>query len=375
MRACLSDGRAGGASPDRRPGVGARWRLVALFAVLLVALVAGPGSASAASDLTGTWDCCGGGGAAAQVFEIAGGGGVASLPGGQVFATITASGGTPGGAVTIVTTYNDFAPGYVATFTGVLSEDGGTITGTWVSNQGQEGTFTATRRSEEVELSGRVLQHLCSGACKQVGLEGVTIVATGGPGGRETATTGSDGRYALQLRKGTWKVTARLKGRKFEPPSRTVVLKKDRSGIDFSTDCAPLDEQNARRLADVTYRGSTRGECPQQDFVVKLRDDGKVQVVSWSFEPLCTSSSGQVFKAKRVTLRGDAEDARRPKPGDGAFFIPFIGPFGQGHVGGRLLRDGTLLLTDARFERAPDTQPPGAVCPPIVLRYPIQLNR
>ncbi|MEZ5099198.1 MAG: hypothetical protein R3C15_05230 [Thermoleophilia bacterium] len=348
-----------------------------LFAALLVALVARPGSASAASDLTGTWACCGDGGAAAQVFEITGGGGVAKLPGGQVFATITASGGTPGGAVTIVTTYNDFAPGYVATFAGTLSDDGGTITGSWNSNRGQSGTFTATREIQALKVSGRVVQHVCTDRCRLVALAGVAIRATGGPGGPATATTGADGRYELRVRKGTWKIVPKLRSRKFDPASRTVEVKKDRPGVDFRTGCPPADESERRtsaRTAAGTFTGKTVGVCPEQTFTLTLRGDGKVQLVSWSFAPVCTSSSGQVFTAKRVTLRGDEGDAARPSGQAGRFTIAFRAPFGQGHVGGRLFASGELALTDARFERAPDTQPPGATCPPVGFTGLLQLQ-
>ena len=69
--------------------------------------------------------------------------GEAELPGGEVFAAITGSVG--GNKVTILTTYNSFSPGYVATFVGTLSADGSTMSGTWESNRNQSGTWTATR--------------------------------------------------------------------------------------------------------------------------------------------------------------------------------------------------------------------------------------
>lgn len=98
-------------------------------------------------DLTGTWNCCGAGGAAGQVFIITSGSGSlagrAQLPGGRIFAAITGS--VNGDSVKIITTYNDFAPGYVAPFIGKISADGNTMSGTWTSNQNQSGTWTATR--------------------------------------------------------------------------------------------------------------------------------------------------------------------------------------------------------------------------------------
>lgn len=106
-------------------------------------------ASAATTDLTGTWNCCGNGGAAAQNFIITSGGGSlagrAELPGGRVFAAITGS--SDGSNVNIVTTYNEFAPGYVAPFVGKLSVDGNMLSGTWSSNRNQSGTWTATRGS------------------------------------------------------------------------------------------------------------------------------------------------------------------------------------------------------------------------------------
>jgi hypothetical protein len=96
---------------------------------------------AASNPFNGTWNCCGAGGAAQQVFVINGNTGVADTPGGGEFATITASYNYP--LTQITTTYTDSS--YVATFKGSITPDGQTITGTWTSNQGQSGTFTATK--------------------------------------------------------------------------------------------------------------------------------------------------------------------------------------------------------------------------------------
>lgn len=234
-------------------------RAIVLAAVACAWLVLGaPAGSAAPKGLDGTWECCGAGGAAAQVFEIEGGAGVARLPGGQVFAAIKASGGTPGGSVTIVTTYNDFAPGYVATFVGTLSQDGGTITGSWTSNRGQEGTFTATRSVPEHTVSGSVVEQVCSAtSCSRKGLAGVTVRATGGPQGPEETTTAADGTYSLELREGSWRLTPSLGDRRFErllangdgngEAFAPLTLKADVDGIDFGTCGAPTGA--ARTLA------------------------------------------------------------------------------------------------------------------------------
>ncbi len=231
--------------PRLVPGPPRLLRLSPLSRIVLISLVflltatfAGGARAAEAPDLTGTWNCCGAGGAAAQDFVITSGrGGLAGrgeLPGGQVFSAI--SGSVSGDAVTIVTTYNSFSPGYVATFVGTLSPDQGTITGTWTSNIGQAGAWTATRSVEGVALSGTVTQEDCDAeACRREPLAGVKVAATGGPGGAGRATTAADGSYSMRVRKGTWTVTPSLRGHTFTPASRRVKVTADRTGLDFAT--------------------------------------------------------------------------------------------------------------------------------------------
>jgi hypothetical protein len=115
--------------------------LIALSGALI--MMAGVDAHGAgAADLTGHWQCCGAGGASEQDWLISGSGGSGEIPGGGVFASIKAT--LKGDHVTIVTTYNQFAPGYVATFTGTLAAGGSTMSGSWVSNRSQAGTWTAT---------------------------------------------------------------------------------------------------------------------------------------------------------------------------------------------------------------------------------------
>lgn len=128
-----------------RPGQAfGRWFAVVVAAVAL-ALV-GSSRAGAQVDIAGTWSCCGSGGAGQQNFVITSGSGslagTATGPDGQVFAALTGS--ISGDDVKIVTTYGSSDPGYVATFLGTLSTAGNTMSGTWTSNIGQSGTWTAT---------------------------------------------------------------------------------------------------------------------------------------------------------------------------------------------------------------------------------------
>jgi hypothetical protein len=143
-----------GRSTPRRTRFAWSHRVSLLVAAMVLAGLSGfAGTALAASPhvtgITGTWSCCGSGGAGTQTWTIsesASGSlsGSASSSGGT-FASI--SGSVSGDSVRIVTTYNSFDPGYVATFTGTVSADGTTMSGDWESNQSQSGTWTASLTS------------------------------------------------------------------------------------------------------------------------------------------------------------------------------------------------------------------------------------
>ncbi len=126
----------------KRPGA-----LLACCALVL-GLMLSSGSASAAGTPTaaGTWSCCGAGGAGLQTWVIKSSGSRLSgggYDGSSEFSPI--SGSVSGTSVTIVTGPYITDPGYSATFTGRLSADGSTMSGTWKSNANQSGTWTATR--------------------------------------------------------------------------------------------------------------------------------------------------------------------------------------------------------------------------------------
>jgi len=148
-------GRAEVGTPGAGSGMavrhlGARWPL-ALFAVAVIAALAIAASAMAAprnAKISATWNCCGGGGAAVQYWTVVENGsgslsGSARSATAGVFAKIT--GHVSGHKLTLVTTYNSFAPGYVATFVGKIGIAGRRMSGTWTSNRGQSGTWTALR--------------------------------------------------------------------------------------------------------------------------------------------------------------------------------------------------------------------------------------
>jgi hypothetical protein len=129
-------------------------RLIVLSGLLAIVFgqgifIAFSAAASSRGNITGTWNCCNDhdGGAAAQKFVITSGAGSLAgtvvQPSGGVIATI--AGYDTGGVVKITTTYNSFAPGYVATFTGFVSKDGNSMSGVWASNRSQGGSWTAIR--------------------------------------------------------------------------------------------------------------------------------------------------------------------------------------------------------------------------------------
>lgn len=110
-----------------------------------------PAAAATSHDLKGSWSCCGPGGAGAQVFVIKamdlGSGkftGSATYPTGATFSPIT---GTATGDSVSLTTGPYVGSSYSATFTGAIAADNKTMSGSWTSNVGQSGTWTATRSS------------------------------------------------------------------------------------------------------------------------------------------------------------------------------------------------------------------------------------
>ena len=209
------------------------------FAFVLATVSAGSAQAAGTPDLTGTWNCCGAGGAAAQNFVITSGSGAlvgtGELPSGSVFSTITGS--VSGTAVTIVTTYNSFSPGYVATFVGTLSTDQATITGSWTSNVGQSGTWTATRKGGNV--GGRIIDVTCTPKlCKRTPAPNVVVNGLGPGGVTATTTTDTAGSYTLtSLAAGSWKIEPQ--GEDFNPDFRTVTVGGAVSGQDFERCRAP----------------------------------------------------------------------------------------------------------------------------------------
>lgn len=128
--------------------------LVALVIAWGLLLAVGSASASTTHDLTGTWSCCspGSGGVATQTWTIttmdkASGAFSGTGKGGSY--TFPISGTANGDSVTLTTgPYNELKT-YTAVFTGTISADSKTISGTWDDDKTPEprGTFTATRPS------------------------------------------------------------------------------------------------------------------------------------------------------------------------------------------------------------------------------------
>jgi hypothetical protein len=119
--------------------------LLATF--VLLALPAGA-AASTPHDLRGTWDCCGAGGAASQKFNITSmnvSTGAFTGNGGNQTYTYPITGTANGNSVTLVTGPYNQLPSYKATFTGTISADSKSMSGTWTTGTNPQGTWTATR--------------------------------------------------------------------------------------------------------------------------------------------------------------------------------------------------------------------------------------
>jgi hypothetical protein len=126
-----------------------RARILPAAVLVVISLVVAPAAhASTTHDLRGTWNCCGAGGAGEQDWTITSMGtssGHFSGRGAGGGYHFPVSGTASGNSVTLTTGPYDELPSYTATFTGTISGDSSTMSGSWSSNGGQSGTWTATR--------------------------------------------------------------------------------------------------------------------------------------------------------------------------------------------------------------------------------------
>jgi hypothetical protein len=109
-----------------------------------------------------------------------------------------------------------------------------------------------------LEVSGTVTTMECgAGSCQRIGLGKVTVRATG-KGGGGSDVTDADGRYAIKLPSGTWRITPQGAGSEFAPENREVELDdKSVTGVDFQT-CA------------ASRSTSSAGQAPEQPFCRRL---------------------------------------------------------------------------------------------------------
>ncbi len=129
-----------------------RMRILAgAVAALAVLALPAAGLGAASVDIRGTWSFqpAGGVSLAAQLHVLTAGDvasgvftGDTTLPNGNRFGTVTYT--VDGLAFTAVNPYT--GGGYTATWTGTIAPDGQTMSGSWTSNAGQAGQFTATRK-------------------------------------------------------------------------------------------------------------------------------------------------------------------------------------------------------------------------------------
>ncbi len=128
---------------------GLRSLVVCVAAALACCATLGATSVAAgpASDLVGTWTCCGSGGAGAQTWKISSinaSSGSFTGSGGGGGITFPIKGTLSGRSVKLTTGPYTQEPSYTATFTGTVATSGKSMSGGWTSNHSQSGTWTAT---------------------------------------------------------------------------------------------------------------------------------------------------------------------------------------------------------------------------------------
>lgn len=164
----------------------------------------------------------------------------------------------------------------------------GTLSGGW-SGDGMgpaNNTFTMKVRlkTPKVRLSGRVTCGVCGGTP----VSGVRVVASRSGGGPGRATSGRDGRYAMRLAPGTYRVA--VAGRRAAPENRVVVLERDVRAADFRT----CPSAAGRRAA-----GAARSRCSV---------DVPISVVDLTGRPV----AGVGVVAVGASSAGEVRDVTRP---------------------------------------------------------------
>jgi hypothetical protein len=132
------------------------------------------------------------------------------------------------------------------------------------------------------EISGRVSEVSCDAAasvCKRRALSGVRLVASGGPGGPQEATTDAAGDYAIDVKKGTWRVTPSLGSRRFEEKFEIVSVAGKKRGVDFLTCALPEDDADD---AEKTETANKPLVCPPNGIDWQMPSRLADQVPQWS---------------------------------------------------------------------------------------------
>lgn len=131
------------------------------------------------------------------------------------------------------------------------------------------------------EISGRVSEVECdaaAGACKRRALSGVRLVATGGPGGPQEATTDAAGDYAIDVKKGTWRVTPSLNTRRFVEKFEIVAVNGKKKGVDFLTCALPADDPEESERVEA---GKKPLVCPPNGIDWQMPERLYDQVSQW----------------------------------------------------------------------------------------------
>lgn len=216
-------------------------------------------------------------------------------------------------------------------------------------------------------IKGQVFAQACSSGCGRRPLEGVTVRATGGPGGQRTGTTGANGRYEIEVQGGRWTLVPRLGEREFEPASQQVTVRPKGAvtAEPFFTCGAPDEgpEADGGQAQAQTRPGAQKVCAPDGiDWTMPPRLDK--QDARWGESPLLprdlayprqwrvdlflSSGGARIQRCEkgdrwRWTVTPPAGARVLTKPKDGCTPHVVVSKLGKYRVRARNLKDGTLI--------------------------------
>jgi len=214
-----------------------------------------------------------------------------------------------------------------------------------------------------IKVSGTVKRRCAAGCAAHGSIAGVELTARRKSGGSASAVTGSDGTYQMALpKKGSWTFTPSGFGLKYDPPTQTIDIQRDRPGVDFAGITCPEGAPGFRfhvgrllaRAAATAPRGTYAGSSCLNTASVSWRPGSDTSARSLSItwmgkfrcgaDDLATGAKKPILNAVQVRPGSQGHVLTVSPSGEVAFVLPIDLTAGYG-VHGNLEPDGTGVIT------------------------------